>query len=73
MVDARHPGELFMLIAQEQGERLVVVEFFAPDCPACKALFPKFIQIAENNPQVNFKNFSSLFLFSSPIFLLILT
>ena len=34
--------------------QLVVVKFFAPWCQACKALYPKFIQIAEHNPDVTF-------------------
>lgn len=34
--------------------RLVVVNFFAPECYACKSLQPKLRQIAGNNPDVLF-------------------
>lgn len=34
--------------------RLSVVFFSAPYCPACKAMYPKFRQIATNNPDVRF-------------------
>lgn len=54
MVDARHPSELRAIIEQERAHRLVVVEFFAPECPGCRALYPKFCQIAEQNPTVLF-------------------
>jgi thiol-disulfide isomerase/thioredoxin len=37
-----------------QQERLVVVDFFAPWCAACRRLFPKLLQLAENNPDVLF-------------------
>ena len=53
--------EMFDEIVQHgKTGHLVVVEFFAPWCQACKALYPKFIQIAEHNPDVTFVKVSSV-------------
>nr|BAD42332.1 thioredoxin-like protein [Nannochloris bacillaris] len=35
-------------------DQLVVVDFFAPWCRACKALFPKFKKLCIENPNVRF-------------------
>lgn len=51
LVSASRPEELQNLVAQD---RLVVVDFFAPWCAACRRLFPKLRQLAENNPDVLF-------------------
>ena len=48
-------GTMMNEIAACQGDKLTVVFFTAPWCPGCKRLYPKFIQIASNNPSVNFK------------------
>lgn len=40
--------------------RLVVVNFFAPECYACKSLQPKLRQIASNNPDVLFVKVNGL-------------
>ena len=37
-----------------QTQRLVVCSFFAPWCAACRRLFPKLKQLAENNSDVLF-------------------
>lgn len=42
-------------IAACVGDKLTVVFYTAPWCPGCKRLYPKFIQIASNNPSVHFK------------------
>ena len=40
-------------LADIQGtSQLVVVDFFAPWCRACRTLFPKLKQIAGDNPDV---------------------
>ncbi|KAJ3682958.1 hypothetical protein LUZ60_013185 [Juncus effusus] len=36
------------------GDKLVIVDFFAPGCPGCKSLHPKICQFAEANPDVLF-------------------
>ena len=39
--------------AKSQGG-LVMVDFFAPHCAACKTMYPKMRQIADRNPEVMF-------------------
>ncbi|KAG9391410.1 Thioredoxin [Carpediemonas membranifera] len=34
------------------GDKAVVVDFFAEWCPPCKMIGPRFIKIAEENPDV---------------------
>ncbi len=49
--------------AVQQGQvagRLVTVKFFAPWCQACKALYPKWMQLAAQNPDVTFVKVSSI-------------
>ena len=42
------------LAAGAKQDQLVVLEFFAPWCAACKALFPKMKKICGENPDVRF-------------------
>ena len=37
-----------------KADQLVVVDFFAPWCRACKAVFPKFKKLCVENPDVRF-------------------
>lgn len=49
--------------AVQQGQiagRLVTVKFFAPWCQACKALYPKWMQLATQNPDVTFVKVSPM-------------
>ncbi|XP_057805152.1 thioredoxin-like 1-2, chloroplastic isoform X3 [Salvia miltiorrhiza] len=43
------------------GERLVVLDFYSPNCGGCRTLHPKICQLAEMNPnslflQINYEN-----------------
>lgn len=40
--------------ATTSANRLTVIEFFVPACPACRSLAPKLRQLAEDNPDVDF-------------------
>lgn len=63
-----HPNMIEIQSAQElvdsllnAGERLVVLDFYSPDCGGCRTLHPKICQLAELNPnalflQVNYEN-----------------
>lgn len=50
-----NPEHFKSILAKEAaGNRLVVVDFFAPWCRACMTLYPKMTQLAANNPEVLF-------------------
>lgn len=42
-----------LMSSLSESNELVVVDFFAPWCRACRTLFPKLSQIASNNPEVH--------------------
>lgn len=44
----------------EQSKQLVAIKFFAPWCQACKALYPKWMQLAIQNPDVTFVKVGTL-------------
>lgn len=55
VVDLEH-----LKVAVETASGLVVVNFFAPECYACKSMQPKLRQIAANNPDVLFLKVNGL-------------
>eukprot|EP01023_Acetabularia_acetabulum_P061867 TRINITY_DN7527_c0_g1_i2.p1 TRINITY_DN7527_c0_g1~~TRINITY_DN7527_c0_g1_i2.p1 ORF type:complete len:354 (+),score=37.13 TRINITY_DN7527_c0_g1_i2:107-1168(+) len=48
MVDANSVQDLVDILAAS-GDKLVIVDFFATWCNACKALFPKLVKICNDN------------------------
>jgi len=63
MTNVANLQELVEAVEAEQcpnSGRLVVVNFFAPECYACKSLQPKLRQIASNNPDVLFLKVNGL-------------
>lgn len=40
--------------ATQPNCRPLVMNFFIPSCPGCKRMFPKFMQIAKDNPHIDF-------------------
>jgi thiol-disulfide isomerase/thioredoxin len=63
MINVSSLQELVHTVEAEQDPasgRLVVVNFFAPECYACKSLQPKLRQIAGNNPDVLFVKVNGL-------------
>ncbi|XP_078432865.1 thioredoxin-like 1-2, chloroplastic [Wolffia australiana] len=53
MVDIRSAGNLVDTLANA-GNRLVILNFYSPDCGGCRTLHPKICQIAESNPDALF-------------------
>lgn len=63
MINVANLQQLIAAVEAEQCPstgRLVVVNFFAPECYACKSLQPKLRQIACNNPDVLFVKVNGL-------------
>lgn len=61
MVNVQSLAELQQLVEAEQSSgKLVVVNFFAPECYACKSLQPKLRQIARDNPDALFLKVNGL-------------
>eukprot|EP00892_Ulva_mutabilis_P007457 jgi/Ulvmu1/5083/UM021_0100.1 len=44
--------EDLVAVLQQHPDNLVLVEFFAPWCASCKALYPKLSKLCEANPQI---------------------
>ncbi|KAL5703548.1 hypothetical protein ACHQM5_022084 [Ranunculus cassubicifolius] len=53
MIDI-HSTQEFLDALSQAGERLVIVEFYGTWCGSCRALFPKFCKIADENPDILF-------------------
>lgn len=61
MVNVQSLAELKTLVeAESTSNKLVVVNFFAPECYACKSLQPKLRQIARDNPDALFLKVNGL-------------
>eukprot|EP00878_Enallax_costatus_P000618 GHUV01000719.1.p1 GENE.GHUV01000719.1~~GHUV01000719.1.p1 ORF type:complete len:220 (+),score=45.80 GHUV01000719.1:221-880(+) len=61
MVNVQSLAELQALVeAETTSNKLVVVNFFAPECYACKSLQPKLRQIARDNPDALFLKVNGL-------------
>lgn len=60
MVNVQSLGHLQDAVEGAGAGTLVVVNFFAPECYACKSLQPKLRQIARNNPDVLFLKLNGL-------------
>jgi hypothetical protein len=39
-------------LLEQNADRLVLIEFFAPWCASCKALYPKLSKLCADNPQI---------------------
>jgi thiol-disulfide isomerase/thioredoxin len=61
MINVQSLEELKTLVeAETTTNKLVVVNFFAPECYACKSLQPKLRQIARDNPDALFLKVNGL-------------
>ena len=43
---------LQVALLEQNTDRLVLIEFFAPWCASCKALYPKLSKFCEENPNI---------------------
>lgn len=43
---------LQVALLEQNTDRLVLIEFFAPWCASCKALYPKLSKFCEQNPNI---------------------
>ncbi|KAI3915194.1 hypothetical protein MKX01_035453 [Papaver californicum] len=53
MIDI-HSTEEFLNALSQAGEKLVITEFYGTWCGSCRALFPKFCRIAQENKDIVF-------------------
>ena len=51
MVNVKSMQEFTDLLASA-GDRLVIAEFYAPWCGACKGVYPKVAKIIKENPEI---------------------
>lgn len=51
MVDVNSVQELVDVLA-DAGDKLVILDFFAPWCSACRALYPKLMKLIQERPEV---------------------